>query len=59
MYDPKVQRRPIINIEMKDEILTTLSVVPQQKYIWNACKKYNNLSFNVNIKYFHLIADKL
>lgn len=33
LYDPKVQRRPIINVEMKDEILTTLSVVPQQKQI--------------------------
>ena len=33
LYDPKTQRRPVINLEMKDEPLTTLAVTPREKQI--------------------------
>ena len=34
LYDPKSQRRPVINVEVKDAALTTLTVVPQKRYIY-------------------------
>ncbi|XP_076748602.1 WD repeat domain 74 lethal (2) k09848 isoform X1 [Xylocopa sonorina] len=33
LYDPNVQRRPVINLEIKDEALTTLCTVPREKQI--------------------------
>nr|XP_012148372.1 PREDICTED: WD repeat-containing protein 74 isoform X2 [Megachile rotundata] len=33
LYDPRVQRRPVINLEMKDEALTTLSTMPREKQV--------------------------
>ncbi|XP_068988668.1 WD repeat-containing protein 74 [Bombus flavifrons] len=33
LYDPKSQRRPVINVEVKNEALTTLTVVPQKRQI--------------------------
>ncbi|CAK9810269.1 WD repeat-containing protein 74 [Anthophora quadrimaculata] len=33
LYDPKAQRRPMINLEMVNEPLTTLSIVPREKQI--------------------------
>ncbi|KOC69680.1 WD repeat-containing protein 74 [Habropoda laboriosa] len=33
LYDPKVQRRPVLSVELENEPLTTLSVVPREKQI--------------------------
>ncbi|XP_076624688.1 WD repeat domain 74 lethal (2) k09848 isoform X1 [Colletes latitarsis] len=33
LYDPKMQRRPVINLEIKDEALTTLAITQQEKQI--------------------------
>ncbi|XP_011310518.1 WD repeat-containing protein 74 [Fopius arisanus] len=33
LYDPSAQRRPVINLEVKDEALTTLAVAPKEKHI--------------------------
>ncbi|XP_017890908.1 WD repeat-containing protein 74 [Ceratina calcarata] len=33
LYDPKTQRRPVVNLEMKDEALTTLAVTPRERQI--------------------------
>lgn len=33
MYDPKVQRRPLVNLEIKDEALTTMAIAPQERQI--------------------------
>lgn len=33
LYDPGCQRRPVINLEMKDHALTTLAVAPKEKHI--------------------------
>lgn len=31
LYDPHAQRRPVINLTIKDEALTCLSVTPKEK----------------------------
>ncbi|XP_076646423.1 WD repeat domain 74 lethal (2) k09848 [Halictus rubicundus] len=33
LYDPKTQRRPVVNLEVKDEALTTLAVTSREKQI--------------------------
>lgn len=33
LYDPHAQRRPVINLTIKDEALTCLSVTPKEKHI--------------------------
>ncbi|KAK1128298.1 hypothetical protein K0M31_002767 [Melipona bicolor] len=33
LYDPKSQRRPVINVEIKEEALTCLTVAPREKQI--------------------------
>ncbi|XP_053975537.1 WD repeat-containing protein 74 isoform X1 [Hylaeus volcanicus] len=33
LYDPKTQRRPVINLEVEGEALTTLTVTPREKQI--------------------------
>ncbi|XP_034945753.1 WD repeat-containing protein 74 [Chelonus insularis] len=33
LYDPALQRRPVINIEIKDQALTTLAIAPKEKHI--------------------------
>ncbi|KZC10124.1 PREDICTED: WD repeat-containing protein 74 [Dufourea novaeangliae] len=33
LYDPKTQRRPVINLEIKDEPLTTFAFTPREKQI--------------------------
>ncbi|KAH0953305.1 hypothetical protein HN011_002566 [Eciton burchellii] len=33
LYDPRTQRRPVINITMQDEALTCLSVTPKENHI--------------------------
>lgn len=30
LYDPDAQRRPVINLEMKDQALTTLAIAPKE-----------------------------
>ncbi|XP_015123557.1 WD repeat-containing protein 74 [Diachasma alloeum] len=33
LYDPSAQRRPVINLEVKDQAWTTLAVAPKEKHI--------------------------
>ncbi|XP_044017509.1 WD repeat-containing protein 74 [Aphidius gifuensis] len=33
LYDPSAQRRPVINLEIKDQALTTLAIAPQERQI--------------------------
>nr|XP_034196021.1 WD repeat-containing protein 74 [Osmia lignaria] len=33
VYDPKTQRRPVIQLQLKDEAITTLSTMPREKQI--------------------------
>ncbi|XP_063978560.1 WD repeat-containing protein 74 [Diachasmimorpha longicaudata] len=33
LYDPSAQRRPVINLEVKDQALTTLALAPKEKHI--------------------------
>lgn len=57
LYDPKSQRRPVINVEVKNEALTTLTVVPQKRYVYITHITKCNVYFLMNIihKYEKLI----
>ncbi|CAD6240443.1 GSCOCG00008790001-RA-CDS [Cotesia congregata] len=33
LYDPLIQKRPVINIEVKDQALTTLAIAPKENHI--------------------------
>lgn len=33
LYDPGSQRRPVINLRIEDQALTTLATAPKEKYV--------------------------